>query len=142
MTAARILSALHKVKGAGPDRWVACCPAHEDKSPSLAIRELDDGRVLLHCFAGCGADEVLGAIGLSMTDLFPPRPAAPGGGTARERRLLMPGDVFDIARHEVGVVAIVAADMLRSHAVSEDDFQRLAQAHSRLDRIAEVAYGR
>jgi DNA primase len=33
--------------------WVALCPAHADKSPSLSIRLADDGKILLHCFAGC-----------------------------------------------------------------------------------------
>lgn len=33
--------------------WLACCPAHEDRSPSLSINAGDDGRVLLKCFAGC-----------------------------------------------------------------------------------------
>jgi len=43
-------------RGAGPGRWVASCPAHEELSPSLSIRELEDGRVLLHDFAGCDLD--------------------------------------------------------------------------------------
>jgi hypothetical protein len=40
-------------KRAGPGKWLAHCPAHSDSSPSLSIREGMDGRVLLHCFAGC-----------------------------------------------------------------------------------------
>lgn len=51
--------------------WIARCPAHEDRSPSLSISEGHDGRVLLHCFAGCSTESVLAAIGLSMRDLFP-----------------------------------------------------------------------
>jgi P4 family phage/plasmid primase-like protien len=56
-----------KRSGAG---WVAKCPAHEDRKPSLSIREGRDGRVLLKCFAGCGLDDVLGAAGLTKQDLF------------------------------------------------------------------------
>jgi len=48
---------------------MACCPAHEDKTPSLAISETDD-RVLIHCFAGCETDDVIATIGLSLADLF------------------------------------------------------------------------
>lgn len=33
--------------------WLACCPAHDDREPSLAVRDGDDGRVLVHCHAGC-----------------------------------------------------------------------------------------
>jgi len=52
MSATPVLDRLDKVKQTGPDRWIACCPAHDDKSPSLAVRELDDGRILLHDFGG------------------------------------------------------------------------------------------
>jgi DNA primase len=48
----KMLGMLTKVKGRNGS-WTACCPAHNDKGPSLAIRETEDGRVLLHCFAGC-----------------------------------------------------------------------------------------
>ncbi len=47
------------------------CPAHEDSSPSLSVKALDDGRVLIHCFAGCSAPDVLAAIGLTLSDLYP-----------------------------------------------------------------------
>jgi len=50
-------------------KWVALCPAHKDRSPSLAINETDD-RLLLHCFAGCETRHVAAAVGLDMSDLF------------------------------------------------------------------------
>jgi len=40
-----LLSRLAKARQSGTGRWVACCPAHDDKRPSLSIRELDDARV-------------------------------------------------------------------------------------------------
>jgi hypothetical protein len=51
--------------------YSALCPAHDDHHPSLVVTEGDDGRVLLHCHAGCEAEEVVAALGLSMADLFP-----------------------------------------------------------------------
>ena len=53
-------------KGRG---FVAKCPAHDDKSPSLNVDEAD-GKVLLKCQAGCDTRDVVSALGLSMTDLF------------------------------------------------------------------------
>ena len=53
--------------------YSARCPAHEDRSPSLSFREGEDGRVLLECFAGCPPSDVLDALGLTWTDLFPAR---------------------------------------------------------------------
>src|SRR5882724_5086828 len=67
-----LLTRFDKGKKSGPNKWVARCPAHEDRSPSLAIKEGDDGVVLLHCFAGCSVDDVCGAIGIELMDLFPP----------------------------------------------------------------------
>ena len=46
MSVNNLLNSLDRVRKMGADRWVACCPAHNDKSPSLAIRELSDGAVL------------------------------------------------------------------------------------------------
>ena len=67
-----LLSRLEKVRNTGPDSWSACCPAHDDKGPSLSIRDAD-GKLLIHCFAGCSVHDVVGAVGLDIADLFPPR---------------------------------------------------------------------
>lgn len=67
----QLLPLLDKVKPIGAAKWKACCPAHDDKAPSLSIREADDGKVLLHCWAGCTTAEITAAIGLGLRDLFP-----------------------------------------------------------------------
>jgi len=72
MTAEVLLSRLEQVKQTGKDRWLARCPAHPDKHPSLNIRETPDGKVLIKCFTGCGAADVVAAVGLELSDLFPP----------------------------------------------------------------------
>src|SRR3990172_781756 len=51
--------------------WQAQCPSHEDRHPSLKVREAEDGRVLVKCFSGCQTEDVLAAMGLQWTDLFP-----------------------------------------------------------------------
>jgi Protein of unknown function (DUF3987) len=51
--------------------WIAKCPAHEDRKPSLSVDEGADGRVLIKCHAGCSTDDVIGALGLTRRDLFP-----------------------------------------------------------------------
>src|SRR5262245_42732112 len=65
----RILPRLSAVRPRGENRWTARCPAHEDRSPSLAIRQTHD-RTLIKCWAGCKASDVLAAIGLKLGDLF------------------------------------------------------------------------
>ena len=65
----RILSRLprHKQHGGG---YMAPCPSHDDRNPSLSLREGRDGRVLIKCFAGCDYKDVVGALGLQTADLF------------------------------------------------------------------------
>lgn len=46
----------------GSGRWMALCPAHEERTPSFSIRETETGKVLVHCFGGCSQDEVLDAL--------------------------------------------------------------------------------
>lgn len=66
-----LLSRLDKVQGRD-GKYTARCPAHDDRGPSLSVTETDRGQLLIHCFAGCGAADVVEAIGLQMRDLFPP----------------------------------------------------------------------
>ncbi len=67
----KVLNRLDKVKSAGANKWKACCPAHDDKHPTLAISETAQGVLLLKCWAGCSTKEIVSAIGLELRDLFP-----------------------------------------------------------------------
>lgn len=70
MTLDEILTRLDGVKKVG-SQFIARCPAHADRRASLSVDEGDDGRVLIFCHAGCRIDEIVRAIGIKMTDLFP-----------------------------------------------------------------------
>src|SRR5687767_9180806 len=93
-----LLSQLSGVKRTGDGRWIARCPAHDDKHPSLSIRELGDGRLLLHCFAGCSIQEVLGAVSLDFDSLFPERAIA--DHVKREPRPFSAIDALRCVAHE------------------------------------------
>ncbi|HEU5401791.1 MAG TPA: toprim domain-containing protein [Terriglobales bacterium] len=73
--------------GAG---WMAKCPAHDDNNPSLSIRDAD-GKVLLHCHAGCGQRQVIEA--LKVNGLWAERPAKP------RRKIVATYDYTDEAGH-------------------------------------------
>jgi len=51
--------------------WIAKCPAHNDREPSLSINKGADHRVLIKCQAGCSTDDVLAALGITYRHLFP-----------------------------------------------------------------------
>ena len=65
-----VLDRLERVKDHGA-YFMALCPAHADRNPSLEVRLGDTGNVLLHCHAGCTFEEVVDALRLKPADLFP-----------------------------------------------------------------------
>lgn len=72
-----ILSLLEAVKSNGLDKWLACCPAHDDRNPSLSVGIGDQGQILLHCFSGCDFDAIVAALGLEAKDLWPDTSLSP-----------------------------------------------------------------
>jgi hypothetical protein len=136
--AAQLLDRLERVKQTAPGRWIARCPAHQDKSPSLSIRELEDGRTLINCFAGCGAIDVLDSLGLEWGALFPDdrRELPPRSSRIPAR------DLLEIISEETSVVAVVAADLLAEKTISEGDWQRFARAAARIGAARAHANGR
>lgn len=141
MTAEVVLSGLSKVRKSGPRSWSACCPAHEDRSPSLAVKETDDGRVLMHCFGGCSVDSVLGALGLEMAALFPPKPQQVGAGHDRVRRPWVAGDMLRLAGFESMVVVSVGLDLAAGLDVSDADLARFIEAAARLQDVQRAVNG-
>ena len=131
-----LLSRLDKVKPTGPGRWIACCPSHKDKSPSLAVRELDDGRTLVHCFAGCSALDVVSAAGLEMDALFPERAIQHG---KPERRPFPAADVLRCVAFETLVVTVAAASVIGGTPLNELDRARLMLASGRIQAAIDAA---
>lgn len=127
-----IISRLAKVRSTGKSSWLACCPAHADKTPSLTVRELDDGRILVHCFSGCGAVDVVGALGLEMTDLFPEK-------LGQFKPVAQPFSAMDVLRalrRESGVLAIAVAHVAEGKPLHEEHKQRIDLC---AERIADAA---
>lgn len=82
---ARFLARLDGVKRRGSG-WVARCPAHEDRSPSLSVAEGSDGQVLACCFTGCAIEAITAAVNISVRDLYPERRGLPRSRYAERRR--------------------------------------------------------
>lgn len=135
--AGRLLDRLEAVRPVGRGRWIARCPAHDDCSPSLSVRELADGRVLLHDFAGCDPGSVLAAVGLDLRDLFPnERQAGHGWSPApRQERRIPARDLFAVLDMETLTVAAVAHRLAGGGALLDGDAELLATASRRIAAV-------
>ena len=76
MSVERLIAKLAMVKEVKPRRdhqqsWIACCPAHDDSSPSLQVDVGASGNTLIHCWSGCSVEEVCDSVGIKMVSLFP-----------------------------------------------------------------------
>lgn len=132
------LSCLDGVKNTAPNKWVAQCPAHDDRSPSLAIKQADD-RILLHCFAGCGVTEVLHSVGLTTNDLFPDRIPAYGAPRPKPPRF-SPYELFPLLIQEAVILALAFNEAITDGSLNDADKQRAIQAFNSVMRLnSEVA---
>lgn len=71
MTAQQFAALLNARPTGQASRWVARCPAHHDRNPSLSIAEGRGGRVLVKCWAACSLERIAQAAGVSLEELFP-----------------------------------------------------------------------
>lgn len=127
----RVAGMLEQFKKNGSG-WRARCPAHDDKDPSLSIKEGNDGRVLLLCRAGCATDSVIAALGLTYADLFEQRRDggiirrfklidSKGNLIARHRREDIPGAEKDMSWERGGKRSLngIAVDKLPLYGLPE-----------------------
>lgn len=118
-----LLDKLERVRSTGRDKWVACCPVHGDKNPSMSVAE-KDGRVLCHCFS-CGANglEVVQALGLSPSVLFE-KPLEQG---------YIPKRIYEELEVDRLVIAGYKEMEKAGKPLSYKDFKRVRLARNRID---------
>lgn len=137
MSVDTLLSRLQRVKKTGPGRWVACCPAHDSKSKqSLAIRETDDGKVLVHDFGGCSVYDVLFSVGMQVNDLF--RDRSPRSALRTARMPFSYADALRCVSFEALIAAVAAGNLAQGTSLTDDDRQRLWLAANRINHALEV----
>ena len=138
MSAGDLLSRWEGVRARGPGSWSARCPAHDDKSPSLSVRETDDGTVLVHCFGGCSVHEICDAVGLELSDLFPPRPETHYGIPRRKPRV-DGWQVIEVLQHRLTVLRVAAAGLARGERLSDPDLATVREALGHVGQIIQEA---
>ena len=103
------------------------------------MRELSDGRVLVHDFAGCTIEEVLRACSLSFDALFPERLIE---HAHRERQPFPAADVLRALADEALIVAVTAANITQGATLSRKDYERLILAAERIQAARSLALAR
>lgn len=140
MTADEFIGKLEGVRASGRGRWLARCTGHKDKSPSLSVRELDDGRILVHCFAGCSVEEVVSGAGLQLQDLFPDQPQAQDH-IQGERRPFPAADVLRALADECMIAAVAVANLANGVKLEPADYERMLTAAARIQEGRRLALG-
>lgn len=135
-----LLQRLEGVAKAGKG-WRARCPACEGRSRKLSIAE-SDGRVLIYCFAGCKAIEVLEAVGLGWPDVMPPRhwPDTPEERRRARRAIREAGwaSALSVLTLEAKIIQLAAHELATVGGLEPVDITRLDQAVERVDHCANV----
>ena len=132
-----LLSRVNGLKKTSATTWMCKCPSHQDSRPSLSLRLVEDGRVLVNCFGGCSTEDVLGAVGLEMTDLFELplyHRAKPLKGAKVFAR-----DVLKLLITELMIVMISSFDLRKGKALNAVDQARLQLAYERISHGIELA---
>jgi 5S rRNA maturation endonuclease (ribonuclease M5) len=89
MYISEFLPLLNGAKKSG-EGWIARCPAHDDKTPSLSVSN-GAGKILLKCHAGCSLNSILAALGLNAQELF----SGNGSGGKESRPIIAEHDYYD-----------------------------------------------
>lgn len=124
----KVLSCLDKVRQVKTNCWLALCPAHADKNPSLQITETEDGTLLVKCWAGCTTTEITRAASLEMRDLFPGN---------KDSNTHLPNRTA--VAHERLILRLGQALLREGAELTEEDKQRFALAHNRLASLESKA---
>ena len=139
MSIGDLLNRLERVRRMGDGRWIACCPAHGDRHPSLNIKLGADDVILLQCRSGgCSAHDIVSAVGMNLTDLFPktdrhhsPRQKYPF--SAREILAAMVPESF--------CIALIGKQMSQGITPDEKTLQTLLKAVERISAAHTYAEG-
>ncbi len=120
----------------GKDEYQCLCPAHNDKTASLSIKNLPDERILIHCFAGCAANDILGAVGLTFDDIVPKRL----GDFKPVSKPFNPYAVLKAISNETLLVALAGLEVANGKTLPQEDKDRLMIAVNRLREAYQICH--
>jgi hypothetical protein len=129
-----LLNRLDKVKNIGTGKWIALCPAHNDKKPSLAVKLADDDKILLKCWCGCDVQSIVSSIGLTLSDLMPEKPQGYNRTRSRVPRFSK-SEMFDRLLHESIILGLGIRQLMSGKELSIADIAAISKAESAIDEL-------
>jgi len=133
MNIEQLITRFEKLRRTGDGKWIACCPAHQDKNPSLSIKHTDDGKILIHCFAGCEVDAIVSAVGLTLADLMPDNPTYKKGSKPPKFNKY---ELFDRLTYESIILCLAIRQLINNKLLSPNDQKRVLKAEETINDIA------
>ena len=127
---------LQKVQSRGRDSWMGCCPAHDDKNPSLKV-DLKGEKILIKCWSGCSTEDILGAVGMDFDDIFPDRPIYQR--SSGKQPTLSSADALRIVKYEAMIIWMYGQDLRNKKTPTDEDHQRFTTAITRVKDAMEAA---
>lgn len=131
-----LLGKLQRVKESGRDSWQACCPAHDDKSPSLKI-DVKNDKILIKCWTGCSTQEILNAVGMDFEDIFPDKPMY--HRSSGQKPMLSSADALRVIKYEAAIIMMYGQDLRAGKTPSEEDHNRFVTAVQRVGDAMDAA---
>lgn len=135
MSIENILSRLQKVKSTGRGRWTCSCPAHDDRSPSMHIKLEDDGKILINCKAGCSVYDIVGSVGMELSDLMPEKPTH--HRQKPRQNIIYASEALELIRFEAQVI-MACAYAIRRGDITQNDIERAEKAMQTINKCLEL----
>lgn len=126
-----LISRLNKVRKNGTGQFMAQCPCHADKTASLAIKDMNDGRILINCFAGCDTYSILRSVGLDWQDVLPESSA---GEHKPVNQIIYASEALQLIRFESQIVLVAAYDLKKNKQLTTEEMERLELAMQRINK--------
>jgi hypothetical protein len=128
-----LLSRLEKVRPLGNGKFEACCPAHQDKKPSLGITLFDTDKIGLKCWAGCSVSEIVAAVGLELSSLMPESVDYKKGAKPPRFNKY---ELFDRLLHEVLILSQGIRFLHYGNKLESVDIDRINLAENTINNLA------
>lgn len=142
-----LLNRMEYLRPSGEHRWRCRCPVHggNDRG-SLSIKYCDDGRILIHCFAGCEPLEILRVCGLEMTDIMPERITHHATPTEKKKwRQAATMSAWEKARkciqYEARIIWVAGKQIIDGKPLNQVDDARLDEAVERIVQAGRALNG-